>query len=172
MGKDKKQKVVTCTTTPNDLSQLLVVNQSRKVENEVPEISQLPPYIALSKLKARRGDRYSLERLLARLSLGRIIAHYHFKEPLGEHIHEAVGRVIRCAQSQDESDQMHMVDDDIEYVCQCLNAIDQMQREISQDDYTVCFFRFSRFELNSDPATYSSRNLLPWTRFKSAQGWL
>lgn len=170
MVKNKKHKV--CTPEPKDVTNLLVVNQSRKVENEVPEIAQLPPYVALSKLRNRRGDRYSLERLLARLTLGRIIAHYHFKEPVGERIHEAVGRVIRCAESQDESDVMHMIEDDIEFICECLNAIDQMQREISADDYTVCFFRFSRFELGADPGTYSARNLLSWTHFKSAQGWL
>ena len=172
MGKEKKHKVSIGSTVASHEQPLLVVNPGKKVENEVPEISQLPPYIALSKLKARRGDRYSLERLLARLTLGRIIAHYHFKEPVGEMIHLAVGRVISCAESQDESDQMFMGDDDIEAIRDCLNAIDQMQREISTDDYTVCFFRFSKFELDSDPKTYSSRNRLPWTKFKSLQGWL
>ena len=172
MGKDKKHKAAPSAPAVNQVSQLLVVNQSNKVQNEVPEVAQLPPYIALSKLKVRRGDRYSLERLLARLSLGRIIAHYHFKEPVGERIHEAIGRVILCAQGQDEGDTMYMDTVDIEFICECLNAIDQMQREISGDDYTVCFFRFSRFELGADPATYSARNLQSWTRFKSAHGWL
>lgn len=172
MGKSKQSKTVKCTVPPNDLPQLLLAHRNKKVVNEVPEISQLPPYVALSKLKSRRGDRYSLERLIARLALGRIIAHYHFQDPLPEQIHEAIGRVIRCAESQPESDQMHMEEHDIEYMCQCLNAIDQMQREISQDDYTVCFFRFSRFELDADPNTYSDRNLVSWTRFKSANGWL
>lgn len=172
MGKAKLQKELKCSEAKNVLPQLLVVNQSRKVENEIPEVSQLPPYVALSKLKDRRGDRYSLERLLARLTLGRIMAHYYFKEPLGEHIHDAIGIVIRCANAQDESDHMFMCDEDIATVCQSLNAIDQMQKEISQDDYTVAFFRFSKFELDSDPATYSARNLVSWTRFKSNQGWL
>ena len=171
MGKASLQKILNCGLPPK-ASELLVVNQSRKVENEIPEVSQLPPYIALTKLKARQGDRYSLERLLARLTLGRIMAHYHFKEPLGEVIHEAVGIVIRCANAQEESSEMFMEDHDISAVCQSLNAIDQMQREISQDDYTVCFFRFSKFEIDSDPTTYSSRNLVSWTRFKAERGWL
>jgi hypothetical protein len=170
MGKAKLQKELKCAVP--ELPKLLVENQSRKVQNEVPEVSQLPPYIALSKLKSRRGDRYSLERLLARLTLGRIMAHYHFKEPLGETIHEAIKVVIMCAQGQDESDHMHMTDEDIATVCQSLNAIDQMQRELSQDDYTVAFFRFSKFELDSDPSTYSSRNLVSWTKFKHNRGWL
>lgn len=148
----------------------LVIEEKRPNENS--EMAQLPPYIALSKLSLYKGDRHSLEKLLGRLSLGRVIAHYHFNEPVGAFIHDSIQLVIRCCLAQDESDRMFMNQPDIKEVGQALHMIDDMQHKLNHDDYLVSFYRYTQFELQTDGRSYQDRNLVPWEKFKQDQGWL
>jgi hypothetical protein len=152
--------------------QLLLVHKTSRVDNEIPEVSQLPPYIALSRLKSGSGNRYGLERIMSRLVLGRIIAHYHFKEPTGEIIHKTIAALIECAAFQKEGDDMSISQEDAIDVVLSLNAIDQMQSEISSDDYTIAFMRFVQYSKAVKSISFTEENLLPWEDFKTQQGWL